>query len=250
MTSHLGAQREPVAVLLAAGTGSRLGGRLKALFPIGGRALIDHCLETLVEAGIGRLLIVAGYAADSLEAHVRSVDSSMAIECVYNPRYLELNNFYTLRVACAAVEGPLMILNSDVIFRRKVVELVREAGGPLALAIEPGRVDPEALKAEVAGGRVRALGKDVDPIVAFGEFTGISLISDDVRRQYLSAADEALWRGETTLYYEDIYDRLCPMVDARVVEVAPGSWAEVDCPCDVPPAARVAASKAREAAVA
>jgi choline kinase len=250
MRSHLGAQRQPLAVLLAAGTGSRLGGRVKALFPLEGRPLVDHCIETLLEAGLGRLLIVTGHAAGSLEAHVRSAKSSMKIEWVHNPRYLELNNFYTLRAACAAAEGPLLVLNSDVVFRREVVELVCEVGGALALAIEPGRVDPEALKAEVDGDLVRALGKHLDPAAAFGEFVGISLISDDVRRRYLAAADEALRRGERTLYYEDIYDRLCSSVGARLVKVDAGSWAEVDCPSDVPPAALVAAGKARGAAAA
>ncbi len=199
MTSHLGTQRQPLAVLLAAGTGSRLGGRVKALFPLEGRPLVDHCIETLLEAGFGRLLVVTGHAAGSLEAHLRSAQSSMAIECLHNPRYLELNNFYTLRVACAAAQGPLLILNSDVVFRREVVERVCEAGGPLALAIEPGRVDPEALKAEVAGDRVRALGKHLDAAAAFGEFIGISLISDDIRRRYLAAADHALWRDDALL---------------------------------------------------
>jgi choline kinase len=250
MTPRLCVHQQPLPVLLAAGTGSRLGGRLKALFPLEGRTLIDHCIETLVQAGFGRLLIVTGHAADALQAHLRSAKRPLAIEYMHNPRYRDLNNFYTLRMAGAAVDGPLLVLNSDVVFRREVVELVCLADGPLRLAVEPGRVDPEALKAEVAGDVVRALGKHLDPAAALGEFIGISLLSDDVRRQYVSAADEALSRGETTLYYEDVYHRLCRGVEARVVEVAPGSWAEIDCLSDVPPAARVAASKAREAAVA
>jgi choline kinase len=241
---------EPLAVLLAAGTGSRLGGRLKALFPLEGRPLVDHCIEALAEAAVERLLIVTGHAADSLKAHMRAVDSPIPIEWVHNPHYRERGNFYSLRVACAVVDGPLLVLNSDIIFMREVVELVRDAEGSLTLAVERDRVDPEALKAQVEAGRVRALGKELDPAAAFGEFIGISRMSDHVRRRYVSAADEALSRGESALYYEDVYGRLCGGLEARVVEVPHGSWAEVDCPSDVPPAALVAASKAREAAVA
>ena len=243
-------ERRPLAVLLAAGTGSRLGGRLKALFPLEGRPLIDHCIDALAEAALERLLVVTGHAADSLEAHLRAVDSPIAIKSVHNPSYRELNNFYSLRVACAVADGPLLVLNSDIIFVRELVDLVCDAEGSLRLAVERDRVDPEALKAQVTGGRVRGLGKGLDPSAAFGEFIGISCLSDYVRRCYLTAADEALSRGETTLYYEDIYHRLCPRLEARAVEVAPGTWAEVDCPSDVPSAALVAASRTREAAVA
>jgi choline kinase len=244
------AQHRPLAVLLAAGTGSRLGGRLKALLPLEGRPLVDHCIDALAEAGVEQLLVVTGHAAGSLEAHLRALDSPMAIESVHNPSYRELNNYFSLRVACAVADGPLLVLNSDIIFMRGLVELVCEAEGSLRLAVERDSVDPEALKARGRGGRVRALGKALDPVAAFGEFIGISLLSNNVRRRYLTAADEALSRGETTLYYEDIYDRLCRRMEARAVEVAPGTWAEVDCPSDVPPAALVAASRAREAAVA
>jgi L-glutamine-phosphate cytidylyltransferase len=248
VTLDAGVHRKPLAVVLAAGTGSRLGGRLKALFPLAGRPLIDHCIEALVHAGVERLVVVTGHGADSLRAHIRAVDPPIAVEYVHNPCYRELNNFYTLRLACAASEGPLLVLNSDIVFKRELIGLVSEARGPLTLAIEPDRVDAEAVKAAVAGGCVRALGKQVDSAVAFGEFIGISRVSDSARRRYLNAADEALALGETTLYYEDIYHRLCSEVEARVVVVAPGSWAEVDCPADVPPAALVAAMKSQEAA--
>lgn len=250
MSVRPGLHSEPVAVLLAAGTGSRLGGRLKALFPLKGRPLIDHCIEALVDAAVGRLLIVTGHAADSLKAHLRAMDVPIAIDCVHNPHYRELNNFYSLRVGCAVADGPLLVLNSDIIFMRELVELVRDGEGSLRLAVERDRTDAEALKAHVTGGRVHALGKNLDPASAFGEFIGISGMSDDVRRRYVAAADEALTRGEATLYYEDVYGRLCASLDARAVEVPGGTWAEIDCPDDVRPAALVAANRAREAVVA
>jgi choline kinase len=236
----------PLPVLLAAGIGSRLGGHVKALWPVAGRPLLDHCVETLSAGGFDRLLIVTGHGADALEAHVPARGYPLRVEYLHNPRYAELNNFYTLRLACAAVDGPALVLNSDIIFTPEVIDAMGGATGDLSLAIEPGRVDAEALKARVAGGVVQELGKHLEPTTAFGEFIGVSLLSDAIRRRYVIVADAALARGETTLYYEDVYSRLCAGAAACAVSVPSGSWAEIDCPSDVPSAATVAARKAPE----
>ena len=233
----------PLPVLLAAGLGSRLGGRVKALFPLKGRALLDHCIETLNAAGFERVLIVTGHASDALEAHAAASRYPILIECVHNARYRDLNNFYTLRVACAAVRGPMLVLNSDIIFTLEVLDAVLDGEGDLRLAIEAGPVDAEALKVHALDGVVRALGKELDSRTAFGEFVGISLMSESARRQYVKAADEALARGQGTLYYEDVYDSLCDTVQVRAVEVSPGSWAEIDTPSDITDAAVVAGRK-------
>jgi choline kinase len=237
----------PLPVLLAAGLGSRLGGRVKALFPLKDRALLDHCIETLSAAGFERVLIVTGHASDALEAHAAASRYPIFIEYVHNARYRNLNNFYTLRVACVAVRGPMLVLNSDIIFTPEVLDAVRDGEGDLRLAIEAGRVDAEALKVQVSGGVVHSLGKQLDARTAFGEFVGVSLMSERTRRQYIKAADEALARGQGTLYYEDVYDRLCDTVQARAVEVSPGSWAEIDRPSDITGAALVAERKAEGA---
>ena len=63
------------AMVLAAGLGTRMrpltNDRPKALVSIGGRALIDHVLDRLVEAGVKRAVVNVHAFADMLEAHVK-----------------------------------------------------------------------------------------------------------------------------------------------------------------------------------
>ncbi|MGH7022423.1 MAG: nucleotidyltransferase family protein [Caulobacteraceae bacterium] len=67
--------RPTTAMVLAAGLGTRMrpltNDRPKALVEVGGRPLIDHVLDRLVEAGIGRAVVNAHAFADMLEAHVK-----------------------------------------------------------------------------------------------------------------------------------------------------------------------------------
>ncbi|WTW95050.1 nucleotidyltransferase family protein [Streptomycetaceae bacterium NBC_01309] len=59
----------PVAgLLLAAGGGSRLGGRPKALLPFRGRPLVEHGVRVLREGGCAHVSVVLGAAADDVLA--------------------------------------------------------------------------------------------------------------------------------------------------------------------------------------
>jgi molybdenum cofactor cytidylyltransferase len=69
------------AVLLAAGSGTRLGGRPKALLQLGGVPLILRQLIALSGAGVDEVVVVLGHHADAVEAAVRA----FPITLVHNP---------------------------------------------------------------------------------------------------------------------------------------------------------------------
>ncbi|MGE3143550.1 MAG: phosphotransferase [Hyphomonadaceae bacterium] len=70
---HVGV-RPKTAMVLAAGKGVRMqpltNTRPKPLVEVGGRALIDHMLDRLVEAGVERAVVNVHYFADQMEAHL------------------------------------------------------------------------------------------------------------------------------------------------------------------------------------
>src|SRR5258706_7426403 len=70
------------AVLLAAGAGSRLGGRPKALLELGGVPLVLRQLIALSGAGVDEVVVVLGHHADAIEAVVRPFPITLA----HNPR--------------------------------------------------------------------------------------------------------------------------------------------------------------------
>src|SRR5258708_22952331 len=63
------------AVILAAGRGTRMQGLTadlpKPMLPLGGRPILEHLLERLIEARYSEALIVTGYRAESIEDYFR-----------------------------------------------------------------------------------------------------------------------------------------------------------------------------------
>jgi molybdenum cofactor cytidylyltransferase len=70
------------AILLAAGTSSRLG-TPKQLLPFGGLPLVRHTAETALASRISRLFVVVGNRADE----VRQALAGLDVEIVDNPSY-------------------------------------------------------------------------------------------------------------------------------------------------------------------
>ena len=66
------------AVLLAAGAGTRLGGRPTALLELGGVPLVLRQLIALSGAGVDEVVVVLGHHADAVEAAVRQFPITLA----------------------------------------------------------------------------------------------------------------------------------------------------------------------------
>jgi len=115
------------ALILAAGTGSRLGkhtkDNTKCMLEINNVSLIKHTLEKLNNIGIRKLILVVGYKKDNLIQHVGDKYKDIDIEYVENPIYDQTNNIYSLYLAKDKLEqDDTILLESDLIFEEEVLQ--------------------------------------------------------------------------------------------------------------------------------
>ena len=85
------------AVLLAAGLSRRMG-RNKLLLPLGGRTLLEHSLQALLDSAAGETVVVIGHEAD----RVRPLLGRYPVRVVENPDYAQ-GMSTSLRAGVAAV---------------------------------------------------------------------------------------------------------------------------------------------------
>jgi N-acetyl-alpha-D-muramate 1-phosphate uridylyltransferase len=137
------------AMVLAAGLGQRMRPVTdtlpKPLVRVGGRALVDHALDRLAEAGIGSAVVNVHYLADLIEAHVRPRRRPTVVLSDERGALLETGG--GIRKALPLLGGaPFLLLNSD--------SLWIEGGTPnllrLQAAWQPERMDILLLVAEAA----------------------------------------------------------------------------------------------------
>ncbi|MCX2724390.1 molybdopterin-binding/glycosyltransferase family 2 protein [Roseibium salinum] len=71
------------AIILAAGTSSRMGGPNKLLTQLDGKPLVRHAAEAAAGAGLDQVVVVTGSQADKVGAAVSGLD----LACVHNPDF-------------------------------------------------------------------------------------------------------------------------------------------------------------------
>lgn len=105
------------AMVMAAGLGKRMrpltATRPKPLVEVAGKPLIDHVLDRLRAAGVGKIVVNVHYLPDALEAHLRSSAADFDVK-ISDERQLLLETGGGMIRAEPMIEAdPFLVINSD-----------------------------------------------------------------------------------------------------------------------------------------
>jgi choline kinase len=118
--TNFGGKQVRTALLLAAGTGSRLAPLTdkmpKCLVPVNEVSILERLLIALRSYNFNKLVIVVGHQADSIRDFLGNKAYGMEITYIISPVYKTTNNIYSLWLASKAIEEPFLLLESDLVF--------------------------------------------------------------------------------------------------------------------------------------
>jgi len=127
------------AMLLAAGLGTRmrpLTDRMpKPLLPLGGKALIDHALDRLEEAGVDTVVVNAHWQADQLAAYLERRSGPRTV-LLREPALLDTGGSVKSALDLLGTE-PFFVVNGDAFW----LDGIRPALARLAAAFDPASAD-------------------------------------------------------------------------------------------------------------
>ncbi len=219
-------------LILAAGRGSRLGdyraATPKCLLEVGRQPLIEHQLRTLSEAGVGPIAMVLGYCADEIREVV-----GIGAEYIISQRWQSTNSLYSFSLARDWVKGPVLVLNSDILFHPEILNRLLAQGGD-AIAYDSSSGDGrEHMGVEVVDGLLRDMAKDLPEERTTGENVGILCFSAATTAALFERAEALLADGGEMKWLGSAVREIARERPIKAVDVAGLPWAEIDFPHDL-----------------
>jgi len=130
------------ALLLAAGTGSRLAPLTdrvpKCLVPVNEISILERLVDSLHEHRFKKLVIVVGHRADSIRKFFESRTEGMEITYITSPLYKTTNNIYSLWLARKAIDEPFLLVESDIVFDSDLLKDMLQPDRIAIAELQPG----------------------------------------------------------------------------------------------------------------
>ena len=224
------------AVILSAGQGSRLlpltKDKPKCLLEIGGQTILGWQIEALRAAGIGEVVVIAGFRHAHVEAHLSQLQyPGMTLRTQFNPFFQAGDNLATCWLAGHEFTGNCLLINGDTLFSADLCRsLLRAREQAITVTVDhKDRYDDDDMKVSLNGGRLLDIGKTIDAHTVNGEAIGMIRFMGQGGEMFRRAVDHQI-RTENGLkkWYLSAVQELARHGQAHAHSITGMVWGEVD----------------------
>ncbi|PHS06011.1 MAG: nucleotidyl transferase [Blastopirellula sp.] len=237
--------RITTALLLAAGTGSRLEPLTttapKCLTEVNGVPILERQIHSLRECGFKRLVVVVGHLENCIRQYLNEHAGDLEVEYVVSPKYKTTNNIYSLWLARYRIREPFVMLECDLIFDP---DLLQDMMVPDRIAV--AEIEPWMMGSTVG---INSNHQITDFHVGHSEgllgsrYKTVNIYSFSRSSWQLVAErlNERIMNGKVKDYYETVFAEMVTdgSLDLEPVFFADGCWYEIDTAEDLHEAERI-----------
>jgi len=218
-----------IAVILAAGRGTRLGLEIpKALIEISGKPIIHRQIDQFRKAGIADIIVIGGYRLDLLRESLRD----HKIRLYENPFYKLSDNLVSLYMAMNRIVDECIVSHSDLIYDDELIEVLLNCSGDVILPIDTENMDSESMKIRLEDGQVAEVCKNIEISDAAGESIPLIRFSKKAIAEINTLAKKFIDAGNLRAYVEDALTKNIQadgnILDYQIADVTGKRWMEVD----------------------
>ena len=181
-----------------------LNGKPKAMLEIGGKTLLDHQIQTLSNANLADITLIAGYGKDNLHAE--------GIRILENPDYQKGSMLNSLMVAKEKMTNGFIMLYSDILMEDHILSKLTECKENIVLVAdnstqyhqpEEGNIHDYIITKNhykpkrreirfISENMVTKIGSKINPETATHEFIGLARFSKTGAEQFLETYNDVL----------------------------------------------------------
>jgi choline kinase len=242
------------AVIIAAGTGSRLGeyskDKPKTLVEISGTPILGYTLDNLIREGIKDIVIITGYMGHKIKEFVNKKYSSLNVSYVHNEIYDKTNNIYSIYLARdKLVNSDFLLINSDVLFHGGILQALRrsEKEGVILSVDFSVKLGEEEMKVKVEGDAIVEISKKIPPKEADGEYIGLTRVDRSFSEIFFESLEKTMKEKGTGVFYEEAFQTMIDDgIKLRYESTQNLPWIEIDTPEDLKIAQEVIAPRIQQ----
>jgi len=226
------------ALLLAAGTGSRLlpltKKSPKCLTMVNETSILERLINSLNQHGFKRLVVVTGHLEDCIRNYLETRAGNIKIEYIFSPLYKTTNNIYSLWMARKVINEPFLLIESDLVFDPSL----------LADMLYPDRIAIAHMQPWLNGSTVT-----IDPSNRVDAFynsskgktrdryktVNIYSLSLSSWHRVIQELDHYIWAGKVNNYYEAVFQQMVAenKLSFQAVFFDHKPWYEIDTLADL-----------------
>lgn len=217
------------AVILAAGMGIRLrnviGEIPKGCLVIDGNTLMQRSIRLLVKKGFEKIILVRGFQGEKFDELLKEFPS---VQFPENPHYETTGSMHSLFCAKEKVDGDFLLLESDLIYEERALDLLLQDSQPNAILLSGKTSSGDEVYVYGKDQRVQCLSKDkLSSPSLLGELVGISKISKELYREMCSSYERDI-TFPSNYHYEDSLTHVSEKQNIGSLKVENLAWTEID----------------------
>lgn len=173
-----------IGFILAGGRGTRLRPHTeeipKPLLEVGGKTILGHQIETLINEGVSPILIVTGFLAEKITTFVNENFPNQDFIFIHNSEYESSKPAFAIIKSLDHLTDETLYLNGDVFYEPQILKEVIENKNDSATAIQETNWDEEEVKVIIdKDGFISELSKNLTKEESSGEFIGITKLGSN-----------------------------------------------------------------------
>lgn len=219
-------------VILLAGKGRRIekmGLLHKSLIELEGQTLLSHIVQNIEKAGINEIVPIVGYNGEKVLDEINRTKENAEIYPVWNERYNETNNLYSLYQARNILNDEEFIsINGDMVFDYHILEqLLCMNGSGIAIDDLRCKLVIDSPGVIIEDGKITDLGRHISEDERGGYAVGIYKYGQNMVRDFFDLSAQMLEKNLNHGFHDPLRT-LFSKYPVKVCSVQGYKWTDID----------------------